>query len=337
MTIVALILLSMSTLAGGMIPPQSDEQDFLVVSRGEGFDPVEIPNEEELEYVVEIDVGLFGDLDVGRVTLSAGIEPYVAGLPAPGEKLETDSKRRIGWIRSRARGGYLGYELDHELESRHLPQEWPTVLDRDTQKGSENRRRELRLGLLDGKLTATYRHDGHCKGCRNLEHFVQSSWAWGEPYHCAKCKRAEHRAWREAEQREIAPGTVDLLTAVYLARSMVRHGREESTFPVIVKQHQWVLTVKRGATRKIETPAGRFQCALVQLDTRVPPDEPPSEKGKFEGLFGIQGTIKIWMEVTTGIPVQISGELPVPVVGSLDVNVRLRGYKGTPKSFAPVR
>lgn len=337
MTIVALILLSLSTLASGTGVPQGDEREFLVVSRGEGFDPVEIPRSEELEYVVEVDLGLLGDLEAGRVTLSAGIEPYVAGLPAPGERVETDAKRRVGWLRTRARGAYLGYELEHDIESRHLPQEWPGVIVRDTQAGSESRRRELKLGLLDGKPTAMYRNDGHCKGCPSPEHFVESPWAWGKPDHCRKCKRAEHRVWREAQQREVAPGTVDLLTAVFLARSMIRQGREESTFPVVIKQRQWILTVTRGATRKIETPAGRFQCVLARLDTHIPPTEPPSEKGKFEGLFGLQGTIKIWMEITTGIPVLISGELPVPVIDTLDVNVALRGYKGTPESFAPIR
>ncbi|MFN0008429.1 MAG: DUF3108 domain-containing protein [Planctomycetota bacterium] len=337
MTVVALILLSLSTPAGGTALSQADEPSFLVVSRGEGLDSVEIPHGEELEYVVEVDVGLFGDIDAGRVTLSAGNEPYVAGLPAPGEKPRTEAPRRVGWLRTQARGAYLGYELKHDIESRHLPQEWPAAISRDTQAGSESRRRELKLGLREGKPTASYRNDGHCKGCRSPEHFVESTWAWGEPYHCKKCKRGEHRVWREPVQREVAPGSVDLLTAVYLARSMIRQGREESTFPVVIKQRQWIVTVTRGPTRKIETPAGRFQCALARLDTQIPPGEPPTDKGKFEGLFGLQGTIKIWMEVTTGIPVQISGELPVPVIGTLDVNVRLRAYQGAPESFAPVR
>jgi len=337
LTIVALILLSSSTLAGGTGVLQDVEPDFLVVSRGEGLDPIEIPRSEELEYVVEVDVGVLGDVDAGRVTLSAENEPYLAGLPAPGEMSRADPKHRVGWFRTQARGAYLGYELKHDIESRHLPQEWPAGITRDTQAGSENRRKELKLGMLDGKPTAIYRNDGHCKGCRNPEHFVESPWAWSEPYHCKKCKRAEHRVWRDPQQREVAPGTVDILTAVYLARSMIRQGREESTFPVVIKQRQWILTVRRGAARTIEAPAGRFECVLARLDTRVPPGEPPAEKGRFEGLFGLQGSIKIWMEARTGIPVLISGELPVPVIGTLDVNVKLRRYEGTPESFAPVR
>jgi hypothetical protein len=124
---------------------------------------------------------------------------------------------------------------------------------------------------------------------------------------------------------------------VYLGRAMIQDGRSETTFPIVDKQKQWILTIRRGSSRTIETPAGRFPCVLAQLATSMPPGEPRGQNSKFEGLFGIQGTIKIWMDAATGIPVLISGELPVPVIQSLDLNVKLRSYKGTPKSFAPAR
>jgi hypothetical protein len=318
-------------------PEPNTEPVPLVVPRGEGLDPLVIPGHEELEYDVEIDVGVLGDLQVGKVTLSTGQEPYRAGLPAPGEKLDPGPPPLVGWIRSQARGAYLGYELKHELESRHLPQTWPSVLYRDTQAGSENRRRELKLGVLDGHLTALYRRDGHCKGCQNPEHFVESTWMWGEPYHCPKCKRAEHRTWSPPEKREIATGSVDLLTAVYLARGMIQQGKAEATFPIIDRQKQWILTVSRGPTRTVETPAGNFACTLAQLSAQYPPDEPRKDNSRFEGLFGIQGSIKIWMDTSSGIPVLISGDLPVPVIGNLEINVKLRAYRGTPGAFAPIR
>ncbi len=278
---------------------------FLVV-RGEGFDPVEIPRAEELVFQVEVDLG------------DAKPEP----------------PRSVGWIRSQARGSYLGYELSHELDVRHLPQTWPSIFYRDSQAGSENRRRELKFGVLDGKATAILRNDGHCKGCANPEHFIESAWIWGKPYHCEKCKRAEHRIWNDPHTRAIPPGTVDLLSAVYLARSMVRRGDAETTFPVLDKLRLWTLTIRRGTHKVIETPAGRFDCVYAQLSTAVPPDEPRDEKG-FQGLFGIQGSIRIWMDSATGVPVTITGELPVPVVHTIELNIRLKSYRGTPPSFQP--
>jgi hypothetical protein len=74
----------------------------------------------------------------------------------------------------------------------------------------------------------------------------------------------------------------------------------------------------------------------VQLETKVPPGEPKDDKG-FQGLFGIQGSVRIWMDVETGVPVLISGELPVPVLKTLEVNVKLDRFRGTPPKFAPLR
>ena len=318
-----------------------DARSFLVVARAEGLDPIEIPRDEQLDFTVEIDLGILGDPSVGQVTLSSGVEPYRPGLPpsGPGQPVDRshfEDPLSVGWIRSLARGSYLGYELHHELEARHLPQAWPSVFYRDTQSGSENRRRELKLGVLDGKETALFRSDGHCKGCSNPEHFVESAWLWGKPHHCEKCKRAEHRVWDEAESRALPPGSVDLLTAVYLARSLVRAGRSETTFPVVDKMKLWTLTIRRGPFKVIEVPAGRFRCAQVLLQTAVPPGEPVDKKG-FQGLFGIQGSIRIWMEASTGVPVLISGELPVPVIKTLDLNIKLSSYRGTAAGFVPLR
>jgi hypothetical protein len=353
----ALLLSILAGLGGRSVPPcslptwplaqagpplvQDDADTRLVVPRGEGLDPIEIPRAEQLEYVVEIDVGFLGDLNVGQVTLTSGVEPYNPGLPpsppdAGATNAALEAPKSVGWIKSLARGSYLGYELHHELEVRHLPQPWPSVFYRDTQSGSENRRRELKLGILDGKSTALYRGDGHCKGCQNPEHFVESAWLWGKAHHCEKCKRAEHRVWDPAQNRAVPAGSVDLLTAVYLARAMVRDGRLETTFPVVDKMKLWTLTVRRGGFKTIEVPAGKFRCALVQLETTIPPGEPVDKNG-FQGLFGIQGSIKIWMEVASGVPVMISGELPVPVIKTLDLNVKLKSYRGTTPRFTPVR
>jgi hypothetical protein len=349
---VSALLLLVSALASAALRAQSasgpaggtaaatDGKDprtsHFLVPRGDGLEPVEIPRLEELEYVVEIDVGILGDLEVGHVTLTSGVEPYHPGLPPSGSTPKPGPPQFVGWIRSVAHGSYLGYELQHELEVRHLPQAWPSAFYRDTQSGSENRRRELKFGLFEGKSTSLYRSDGHCNGCSNPEHFVESAWLWGKPYHCKKCKRGEHRVWNPPQTRAIPPDTVDLLTAVYLARSMIREGRSGTTFPVLDKKKLWTLTLERGPTKTVEVPAGKFRCALVQLRTAVPPGEPHDPDG-FEGLFGIRGAIRIWMEASTGVPVMISGELPVPVVQTLGLNIRMQSYRGTAPGFLPAR
>jgi hypothetical protein len=205
---------------------------------------------------------------------------------------------------------------------RHRPQDWPTLLYTDIQTGSENRRHELRLGLRDGSPTLQFNEDHHCPGCSKPEHFVESIWPWSKSHHCDGCKLMEHRQWDVSITRPTLPGAVDLLSAVYLARSMIEAGSSQETFPVLDEDKLWILTVRAGGKRAIDTPAGRFDCVLVELETKVPQGE-ARDKGDFAGLFGIKGTIHIWMDAAAGVPVQITGDLPVPVIGKLDVNVRL--------------
>jgi hypothetical protein len=102
---------------------------------------------------------------------------------------------------------------------------------------------------------------------------------------------------------------------------------------VLDQEKLWILTLRTGARREIKTDAGRFDCTLVELETSVPPGEVRRKKEDFSGLFGIQGNIGIWMDTAAGVPVQITGDLPVPVIGRLSVNARLSSYRGTPPEF----
>lgn len=311
------------------------------IERGEGQVPLILPRDEELLFDVIIDLGILGDLDVGDVTLSSGLERTPRGLPSA-----RDAERKVelfdrAWVKAIAKGGYAGYNLTQTLSASHLSQDWPRILYKDMQRGSENRERELRLGLLEGVLTAEYRSDRHCPGCTDRGHYVDSVWAWGDPYHCKKCKLAEHRTWRDAVHREIPADAIDMLSAVYVARAMVELDVHETTFPIVDKQKVWRVKIEKGATRWQEVPAGRFECAQMKLSASLEAGEPDPEgdPGKFQGLFGIQGTIRIWFDAKTGVPILIQGQLPIPVplVGDLDISVQLKKYTGTPAAFAPAR
>jgi hypothetical protein len=198
--------------------------------------------------------------------------------------------------------------------------------------------RELRIGQLDGALCASYRSNRHCKGCQNREHFVDSIWAWGEPYHCDKCKRAEHRVWKDPVSRPVPAGTVDMLSAVYVARAMIELGLQETSFPLIDQLRLWRLHVVQGARKRCAVPAGEFECRQVKLETTLEAGEAEDGSKQFQGLFGLEGSIRIFFESRTGVPVLIQGELPIPVplVGNLDLSVQLKAFRGTPAAFAPL-
>ncbi len=309
------------------------------IERGEGQVPLLLPRDEELVFDVIIDLGILGDLDVGDVTLTSGLERTPRGLPSA-----RDVERKVelfdrAWIKAVAKGGYAGYELTQTLTASHLSQEWPHILYKDMQRGSENRERELRIGILEGVLTADYRSDRHCPGCTDRGHFVDSVWAWGDPYHCKKCKLAEHRIWRDPVHRQVPEGAIDMLSAVYVARAMVQLDVKQTSFPIVDQQKVWRVNIEKGATRWQDVPAGKFECAQMMLTAGLEPGEPKPEgnPSKFQGLFGIQGTIRIWFDAKTGVPVLIQGSLPIPVplVGDLDISVQLKSFQGTPTGFGP--
>jgi len=303
----------------------------LRIDRGADRLPIWIPPGEELVFQVVLDLGKLGSLDVGSVTLASGVERYVPGLA--GQREDTAQELKVGWLRGSASGGYLGYELDHEITTRINPQAWPRTILRDTQRGSENRRRELLLGWRDGAAVSSYRRDVHCQGCRRREHFVESSLPWSDEHHCDKCRRAEHRVWREGSERAVPEAAIDMLGAVYLARTFMRSGESDARLDMVETDRLWDVTLRRGKRRSIKTRAGVFSSSEILLHSSVPAGEEHTER-EFAGLFGIRGELHLWMQDPTGVPVLIEGELPVGDLFDLKVSVVLKEHSGTPQAFA---
>ena len=311
------------------------EGEGLAFQRNEGQLAVWVPKAEVLEFDVLVDLPVFGKVTAGQVVLSARVDPYVSGLlvsnqpAAPGEWMAS--------IESVATGSHLGYTLREELKTRLLPQVFPHIYYTDVQTGSENRRKELKLGTQDGKFVESYRNDGHCKGCSNREHFIDSNWLWGKPSHCDGCKRGEHRVWRPAKTRELPAGTLDMLSAVYLARTMVREGRAQQTLTMVDELKLWNVELTQGERKRLEVPAGKFDCVEVRLKSSLPAGEPAPKDG-FVGLFGLKGTIQVWLDAHYGVPVQIQGEFPIKLLSStLDVYVQLKAFRGSAKGFEALR
>ncbi len=291
-----------------------------------------VPRDERLEYDVEIEIGVLGNPHVGRMTLESGVKPFQSGVLLPSSNAVAGDDLEAAWIRARARGQHMVYKLDELIETSWLPQDFPTLYYRSTQTGSEHRQRQIKIGAQDGAPHGWYRSDRHCKGCQNREHFLKPNWAWSDESHCGRCKRAEHRIWGKPETRSVGPRTVDMLSAVLIARSMVERGEETIAFQVLDKTDLWDIVIRRGERKTIEVPAGKFRAVPLSLTTSVPAGEPVPEDQKFAALFGLHGTLRIWVEEHTGVPLLIAGDVPA---GPLNFGVRasLTGYHGTPAGF----
>jgi hypothetical protein len=269
-----------------------------------------IPRDERLVYRAYVNVAIV-EANVGWVTQTCAVErrqaPLLATQPvAPGGE--------VAAITLRAEGRYLGYEMESTLSSRLLPEEWPRIVYSSKSKGSEQRRREIQVGTKDGVPTSSYRRD-----TKN-----------GAP--------EGTRIWREAVDRQVPEGTLDMLSAVMMTRTLVRDGLEKISFPLIDKDRVWLLELRRGKEQRMDTgKAGVFEVVEVVLEPRPYPGEDigKDKLEKFEGVFGIQGSIHLWVEKHTGIVVRIQGDLPLSVL-TLGIDVVLDAYSGTPAGFAPV-
>lgn len=290
--------------------PPPPPKPFVFVP-AEGALGVTVPRQERLVYRTYIDVAVLSAY-VGDVTQTCTVEEQAAPLVVTRPTAAGESAS----IRLEAKGSYLGYELESTLETRILPQEWPRLLYQqlsDSHRGV--RRREVMLGRKNGVAAASYRGD------------------------TSKGAPDGTRIWRKAEERAVPEGTLDMLTAVFMARALIASDAERLTFPLLDKTRVWKLTLRRGEERRTETGAGVFDVVEVVLEPEAYPGEVMGDKTKqFEGVFGIHGTIHLWVEKKTGVAVRIQGDLPISDgLITLGVDVVLDSYTGTPPEFAPVK
>ncbi len=314
-----------------------------VMERGDGRQPIRFPRDETLEYSVRLDLGVLGSPSVGKVTMTSKVEPYFTDSAGAGPGVDPGvgpgggaggvAKLEQAVVTARAEGSYAVYSVEEVITTRVLPQLHPRLAHSTVQRGTENRRRELLIGRSEDGPSASYRADGHCKGCDDRSHFVKSTWPWQDPAHCTGCKRAEHRVWRAPRQSSPPDGALDMVSAVMLARTMVEQGRADAQFVLLDREKLWDLDLSRGRRGRRTTGAGEFDVVEVLLRTKAAGDTKNPEK--FVGLFGMTGSISIWMHPESGVPIAITGTVPAgPVM--LDVAVELERYSGAPESFRSV-
>lgn len=306
-------------------PAHAKAPELWCLDRGPDEVPLLVPRDETLVYEVRLNLGWLGSPNVGKVTMTSQVRPFLPG----------DAQSEVGeqvTLAGRAQGSYKVYTLDNVISATLLPQAFPRLVHRNVQTGTENRSRELLFGTQEGKQVTVYRGDGHCRGCSDKAHFVSGTWPWSDDVHCKKCRQSEHRVVKAPKTREVPGGAFDMVSAVYLARSLVIDGRERIEFPLIDRNDLWTVQLTRGEEKSIETAAGRFRVVSVVLRTSAPEGLEGSETDKFEGLFGIHGSISIWCEANSGVPIRIDGVVPAGPI-DLDATIELHNASGAPNAF----
>ncbi len=302
----ALVLLQGTGAAG-----PGDVSSSLRIERGDGEAPLYVPRTEKLVYGVRVGLG-FGALRAGTVTLEAGVEPYRPSVLFEASAVEAGEESETAWLRSTAVGSYGLFEMNSTMETRHLPCTWPQISLLRRHEGDVEKRRELKIGVLDGQPTSEYRRDTET----------------GAP--------PGTRIWKKPKLRTVPEHSLDMLSGIYLARTLIGESRESVVFPLVDKTYVWQMELRRGTTGREETTVGTFDVVEILLEPQPHPGEDEKsveeERAKFEGLFGLKGAMHLWVDAKTGIPIRVLGDLPVGFL-ELHIDAVLEQHEGTPEGF----
>ncbi len=296
------------SLTSLLIPLLLQEERPFVFQPGADVPAIHFPRAEVLRYRTYLKLPLLRK-EVGTVTQSITVETQRPSILLEGAAPAGETAT----VRLHAEGEYLWYTLESEITTRILPQEWPRILYQAKKEGHESRRREVLIGRREGTSTSSYRSDTDRNAPKGT------------------------RIWKEARLRQVPEGTLDMLSAVLMARTLIRENRDSLAFPLIDKDRLWQLRLRKGEERRIDTGAGTFETVEVVLEPGPYPGEEIAEKDKkkFEGLFGLHGTIHLWVDARTDITVRIQGEIPVRLM-TLGLDLVLESYSGTPDEFGPL-
>ncbi len=212
-----------------------------------------------------------------------------------------------------AEGGKFGYSVKMDIES---------VLDHETclpriskydQTGSE--RRFKKFLFQPGKILYTKLKHCHDPDCRNPKHMIERvKWAGPIPVgkevvHCPGCDNLEHYVWKVRYKHEVKEQFFDMLSGVFLARTSAFKKGASFIVPVIEDRDRWAVTILCQKDERIKVKAGTFDCVKIVLKPKNVGDRKDKEM-RFSGLFGLNGTISIWVDKKLRIPVRILGHIP---------------------------
>ena len=232
-------------------------------------------------------------------------------------------------LEARAQGGALGYEVDATIESFIDPETNLPVKSNLLQKGSEPNHKQMIFE--DGQ--AVYVKKKHCnrwKTCEDPDHIewvTRSKSLFGSAErvreHCREesCRSPKHVYWQERHRHDLDGSTYDMLSMVYVARALDLSLEGEAQTLRLVNSHDiWDVKVRAVARETVTVPAGKFRTLRIEISPKPATDDTELRE-EFQGLFGIKGNIKIWIDEETKIPVRIRGVVPFGVDLNMDISL----------------
>jgi hypothetical protein len=316
-------LVGARALLGGAVPVRASEgrgSPLGALALAPGALPAEPPAAEpafpdfrvgeELVYKARVWKG-FGWIGatVGDAVLSVGAGQY---------------EGRGAWrLEARAQGGAFGYDLTSDITSYLAMDDGSPLHYSYSQSGSDMA--EKRLEFSPGHIEYWKRKHCQDKSCHNPDHFVKD--AHGRLHHCddRDCELSSHQVWTKRWDHCGQGGAYDMLSALYLVRSLDLS--EGHTLRVVEGDQIFDVTIEPVGEEWVRTDAGSFYTACMALEPQFVSGDPPKKASKLRGVFGLGGTIRVWIDKATGAPVKLRGKIPfgVDLNGEVDLVARRTG------------
>ena len=218
-------------------------------------------------------------------------------------------------LEARAFGEKFGYQLNTRIASTLDATTLRPTLHLTEERGTERRTKKINF-LGNG---ADFIRLKHCKkeGCTDATHQVKQAKMhgpipWGtEHVHCTDtdCKNRAHYFWQTRTEHRYEGDYVDLLSAIYMARQIeFDPASDPIIIPIVSDTRRWKVRVQAKMQKRIKVAAGTFDAVQLTLEPLVADEG--EEKEKFRGLFGLNGSIRIWVDRESRRPILIEGSLP---------------------------
>jgi len=204
---------------------------------------------------------------------------------------------------ARALGHYVIYTLDIRLRS---------IVDASSLRSRVFRRREVGTEKRDYKIVFD-------REAMKATHYRKRG-------KFATVEEMDAAPWEKRAMFPIGPDVNDILYTLYFARDIGDTVGTKKYYWFVETTCIWKTLVTISGEEKIHLGrAGTFDALKIMIE----PDysQQPEKREEFSGLFGVTGSLEVWVDKKTRIPLIVRGHVPFAYILRPTISVILQDYQ----------
>ena len=212
---------------------------------------------------------------------------------------------------ARALGRYVISTLDIRLSSIVDASSLRSLVFHRREVGSE--KREYQITFDRNALKATYRR---------------------KPGRFTSVEAMDKTPWENRSTFPIQPEVNDILYTLYFARDIGEVVGTKKNYWFVEKTHIWKAMVTVTGEKRLNLGrAGTFEALKIAIEPDYTGEQEMGDK--FSGLFGVEGSLELWVDKKTRIPLIVRGQVPFAYILRPTISVILQDYQIQAKTGSP--